>query len=49
MFCVCNIFGDDIKLDYMHNVKNKEGHDSLLSLIDYILQYENWNPVIWKK
>ena len=31
--CVCNIFGDDIKLDYIHNVRNKEGHDSLLSFI----------------
>jgi len=39
MFRVCNIFGDDIKLDSMHNVKNKKGHDFLLSLIGCVLPY----------
>jgi len=39
MFRACNIFGDDIKLDYTHNDKNKEGHDFLLSLIDCVLPY----------
>jgi len=39
MFRVCNIFGNKIKLDCMHNIINKEGHDFLLSLIDCVLPY----------